>query len=196
MQASASVQAPALPLTLETCALQMPARCCNCGRPRDLEPVETAWEHRQSAIYVTIVRNYSFRFPYCEPCAPSAARPAPERSTQMLLAFGVGILTVVAMEVLVGSTLADSDAGLVIGLVAGVVAFGVMAAWTAAQKPLPGQTSYYQPVRLMGFRQKFTGKVTGLKLGFTSSLYEREFREANQLAYQAGLLESRVLPQK
>lgn len=191
MQASIAV-----PLTLETCPIQMPARCCNCGRPRDVSPVKTVWEHRQSAVYVTIVRTYGYEFPYCEPCAASAARPAPERSTQMLLAFGFAILAVVAMDVLVGPVLADSDAGLLIGLVAGVVAYGVMAAWAAGHKPLPGQTSYYQPVRLTGFRQKFTGKVIGLKLAFTSSVFEREFREANPAAYQARLLESRVLARK
>jgi hypothetical protein len=95
-----------------------------------------------------------------------------------------------------GDAMAVGDVPLVMGLVAGFVAYGVMSAWAAGHKLLPGQTSYYQPVRLLGFKQKFTGKVVGLKLGFTSSVYEREFREANELAYHAGLLQSQVLAKK
>lgn len=184
----------AAPLTLDTYPLSVPFRCCNCGRQEELLSVETPWEHAQLLLNLSITRRWSFALPYCEPCAPSARRLPLSLSVRLTVAVFAAIATAMGMEYLGGQALLESDVGLAASLVAGVLVYGAMLAWTAGHKALPGQTSYYQPVRLAGLRQRFgLGRAMGLKLAFTNAEFEREFRQANQVGYDARILESKVL---
>ena len=52
-----------------------------------------------------------------------------------------------------------------------LIAAGLLFAFYSRRKPIEGQTSYYQRMRLMKLRQKFSSKTTGMVFGFTNSAF-------------------------
>jgi hypothetical protein len=179
-------------LTLQSYPIRNPQRCCNCARPRDVTLLETPYAISKSAVAFSVTWSGSLPLPYCDACAPSATRRAPQRGQNLSIALVAGI---VAAGLLVNAGMAEGggDMMLLVWLVTMGVAYGGLRWWSDSRPRLPGQTSYYQPVRVRALKQTFGGKVIGLKLDFTSSVFEREFQIANEPAYRAGIFESQVL---
>lgn len=179
-------------LTLQSYAIRNPQRCCNCARPRDVTLLETPYAISKSAVAFSVTWSGSLPLPYCDACAPSATRRAAQRGQNLTIAL-VGGMVAAGLLVQAGLAPASGDTVLLGWLVAMGVVYGGLKWWADSRPRLPGQTSYYQPVRVRALKQTFGGKVIGLKLDFTSSVFEREFQVANEPAYRAGIFESQVL---
>ncbi len=71
-----------------------------------------------------------------------------------------------------------------------VIALVVYAGWILVRRPKQGQTSFVQPVRVLKLRQEFlSGKVTGIRFGFSNDQYAHEFELVNNFGISAGTVE-------
>lgn len=62
------------------------------------------------------------------------------------------------------------------------------------KRPAPGQTSYFQPVRVTGTKRDFvSGTVRSIRFGFTNPDYERRFQHLNADVIRQGLVDATVL---
>ena len=73
------------------------------------------------------------------------------------------------------------------------LALALTFAFFVLRSPTPPQTSVDQPVRLLGLKQKFTGGITGFRLGFTNSEYKSRFDTLNQRMIAAGTLSTTLV---
>jgi len=137
--------------------------------------------------------TFRLRLPFCRVCGPSAKR-RPVSFFHKLLVFGLFYFAVFAVLMLSGIAL-DSESLLDnTGLLSGVLSLVITVLWYGTRQPEPGQSSYYQPVRITRLRQKFlSGTVRGIVFGFTNSAYLRRFESLNAQAITAGQIQTKQL---
>jgi hypothetical protein len=130
----------------------------------------------------------NYEFPYCRKCS-STSQIVPVGVGHKLLVsailFFVLLLASSSLPVSILASMRQEFFNLVIALLSLSAVFG----FYAFRRPMPGQTSYCQPVRLKKVRQRFSGEIEGLVLNFTNKLYEREFRKVNSSAIASGALQ-------
>lgn len=154
--------------------------CCNCATNKHLKIVETDIRNTRYWGNGGTESVFIFYLPFCPVCEASATRPAKtlfHRSLQLLLVFAVGASTLMLVGInfdlpQVMAYLLPISAGLA------VVTMATVLFW---QRPRPGQSSYFQPVRILKAKRKmFTVKVVGLTLQFTNPDYRKRFCEMNR----------------
>jgi len=153
--------------------------CCNCARTERVGSVES--ELKLTRYFGLGGSEYTFRWdlPYCPECEVTASR---NPVNKLHIALVIGLCTVsLFLVAIIGqmamdeSLLGGNDFWLALG-----VSIVLVGGFYASRKPQGGQTSYYQPIRILKLRQTFTsGEVTGIVLGFTNGSYMRRFREVN-----------------
>jgi hypothetical protein len=135
--------------------------------------------------------EYTFRLPlpFCQSCEVTAKRrPATffHKGLVFGLLFAVGLLAVTITGIATGWLWPMEHPVLISMAFAAAVSFP----WYSSRRPEPGQSSYYQPVRLLKLRQKFlSGVITGVKFGFSNHLYAEHLVSVNHEAVSSGILE-------
>jgi hypothetical protein len=163
--------------------------CCNCGTNENLAVIEQ--DTRLTRYFLGGGSEYAFRFrlPFCKSCTPSSKR-RPATLLRWLLIFGLAYVISLLAITIIGI---GTEAALLMekGFIISAFAAGLFtAAWFLKSKPRQGQSSYYQPVRILKLRQEFlSGKVLGIRFGFTNEKYEREFSAMNNQAVLAKTIE-------
>ena len=163
--------------------------CCNCGVKAGLRLVEQ--DTRRTSYMVGGGTEITFKLPlpFCEECAPSAAR-RPKNVVHRLMvfvgSFGASALALIVLGDLVFESPAMAKYLVPISL---LLAAFVTGTWIAASRPRGAQTSYYQRVRIPVLMREFiSGVVTGIGFAFTNRDYARAFGGANGKAVMQGVV--------
>jgi hypothetical protein len=167
--------------------------CCNCGATQDVAKLDQDTRVTRYMVFGGTEITMKLQVPVCPRCVKTVER----RPVTLLHAFLVLLLAyflslgalLVAGLALDSEPLLDWTPWLSLGIAAILVAI-----WYGRGKSEPGQTSFYQPVRILKLRQEFvSGTVTGICFGFTNLAYSRKFVQRNHVAIQRGLVEVREL---
>ncbi|MBP5987161.1 MAG: hypothetical protein KA538_08235 [Azonexus sp.] len=157
--------------------------CCNCGGKHDLQVIEQ--DTRRTTYLLAGGTETTFRLPlpFCPRCAPSAKRRPKNfvhRLLQFALAFGLSFLALLVLGEFHPDSTVLAKYLIPLSLFFAVI---VMAVVVMRTRPLPGQSSYFQPVRIPVLKREFlSGAVTGIGFAFTSADYARAFRQLNKEA--------------
>lgn len=155
--------------------------CSNCGTTQGVQV---------RAQETTVVRYFLFAgtqvtlnlpVPACDGCSASLGRK-PSSPFSKLLAFGVFFMAF-SLAILIAVTVGEMTLPVLPEhpfLLGAILSAAFLAAVYALKRPRPGQSSYYQPVRLLRLKRAFaSGVVEGMRLGFTSEAYRTAFARLN-----------------
>lgn len=146
-----------------------PETCCNCGSASGVRVVTTTLPYTRFMMLGGVEWELPIALPACETCLPTLFRRHPGRVGPVLawtVWFGFAFLGVMA-----GQAALEREVGYSTLILAGVIALGIVSAWYGRRRPVGAQTSWYQPVRVVQLRQRFSGAVTGFTLGFTNERF-------------------------
>lgn len=184
---------PSRPLALDpAAAYDLPQEvCCNCGVGANLSTISQDTRLTRYWLAGGSERTLRLDLPFCADCAVTATR-------RPLGALHVFLVAVLAYSVVFG-------AGLVLGLVGDsqqvleqtpwvslLAAPFLTALFYAGRRRRAGQSSWYQPVRLLDLSER-RGTIVGIRLGFTSPIYARAFRARNDRGIATGAVVVREL---
>ena len=167
--------------------------CCNCGATQDVAKLDQDTRvtryHGMGGSEITM----KLPVPVCPRCVRTVERRPVNllhASLVLLLAYFLTMLAFLAAGLLLDSEpLLDRSPWISVVIAAGLVAF-----WYGRRKTEPGQTSFYQPVRILKLRQEFvSGTIIGIRFGFTNPAYSRLFVQGNHVAIERGLVEVKEL---
>lgn len=160
--------------------------CCNCGTEgQDVAVI--AQDTKQTKYFLAGGTELTIKLllPFCPRCEPSSRR-RPKSLLNWLLIFiaflGAFLLILVFTEhpVLGQHPLSFST----------VFAALSIASISALMRPRPGQSSYFQPVRIRKLYQEFlSGDVKKIRFGFSQPRYATAFVNLNQESIKAGSVE-------
>jgi hypothetical protein len=140
-------------------------RCCNCGEAA----ASVARVTLRRTIYLVVggfEQKIAMDLPVCGACERTIHRAAPGPFRRVFYAGLWSVLAwfaVIWIEMQLGTKALGAGAAYVVGLIVSVAA---VSAWYATRRPRGKQTSYYQPVRLLGRRLRDDHRST--VLGFTN----------------------------
>lgn len=159
--------------------------CCNCGGHAGLAVVPTRLVKTTYLGIGGVEKSVTAPLPYCTTCAVTARRlPKGLGAKLVMSALGTVILLILYVVGLATGrvpVLSDSNetAFWMLAALSAVLVFGGY----ALRRPRGAQTSWYQPVRLVKLRQRFTsGAITGYVFAFTNPTYRQLFASANAAA--------------
>jgi len=159
--------------------------CCNCGRDRDVDLVETPLQQTRFFLVFGTELTLTDVFPYCRECRRSATRVRPGMLARLLLSAlsTAGLFFVLVMaESALPRTMRESPFWWSLALgVAGTFAYFALRARRGQSR------SYYQPVRLVAARVR-QSRIEQLQLEFANAAYCRLFARANAERVAAGVL--------
>ena len=167
--------------------------CCNCGRTDSLSVLTQ--DTRLTRYMLGGGSEYTFKLPlpFCAACSRTARRrPAPlfHKALAAGLMFGLALLALAVAAIGLDSVWLAEHAVL-LSFVLAVLAVG---GWYLTRRPSPGQTSFYQPVRIARLKQKFvSGQVIGIRFAFTNHAYAQRFTSANTASVGARLVEVKLI---
>ena len=164
--------------------------CCNCGATHDLKEIDTKLILTRYIFLCGTEYTLKSDLPYCDQCAVTANRITPGFIHKLLVFvvwFGLIIVGLVMYEIATDTILHIWNAK-VFAIALSLSGVGTYL-YYSRRKPQRGQTSFYQPVRLKKLKQKFSGEVTGLTLGFTNQDFASKFLEVNREAVENNVLE-------
>ena len=176
-----------LPLQSDVPLVAPMACCCNCGSSSELNPLPTDLRRMPLMGLAGTEIKVELPFPYCQGCAATARRRRPTAlgviavTCLLSIVLGMGLL-------FLGPQLSEDVMTLVVAPAVVLVSLGLVLAFYGFRKKSPGQTSYYQPVRLKNTGHRWPADITGLELGFTNPKFAAVFATANQQAVASGLL--------
>jgi hypothetical protein len=175
--------------------------CCNCGSQTALEVIATEVQRRISIGIASIDRRVMAPLPYCPNCKRSALRVPIGNANRLALAISLAISMAAVPVFLIGyATMRSPGEKPSIGFLVAtfvqlcIVSIPLVLGWLALRRPRRGQTSWYQPVRLIEFRTSRTleGKPWFV-LGFTNATYGQLFTAENAEAIATKHLRVREL---
>lgn len=164
--------------------------CCNCGATHYLREIDTRLVLTRYIFLGGTEYILKSDFPYCDQCAATANRITPgfmHKLLVFLVWFGLIIVGLVMYEIATETILHIWNVK--VFAIALFLSGGGTYYYYSRQRPQPGQTSFYQPVRLKKLKQKFSGEVTGVTLGFTNQEFGNKFLEVNREAVENNVLE-------
>ena len=177
-------------LKLSDLGINIPSgSCCNCGSTHDLTEIDTKLILTRYIFLCGTEYTLKSDLPYCDQCAVTANRIPlgfMHKLLVFLLWFGLIIGGLVIYEILTETILHIWNVK--VFTIALSLSGGSTYFYYSLRKPQLGQTRFYQPVRLKKLKQKFSGEVTGLTLGFTSQGFANKFLEVNQEAVENNVL--------
>lgn len=164
--------------------------CCNCGTRDVITVLNQDTRLTRYLLFGGWEIVMDLPLPFCEKCAPSSKR-RPPTVLSWLVIYGLGWVGALFAILVVGMFTQNSfvlDNGFALAAAAGLlpplVCYG-------RRRAASNQSSYYQPVRLRRLRRELlSGKLTGIRVAFTSQQYRREFESANAELIRAKLLEA------
>lgn len=162
-------------------------KCCNCGGSDDLKKVTTQLKKTRYMVLGGTELTFNIDLPYCGNCAISAGRLPVGAPTKLLVAFGI-FWALMLVVIFVPNELGSMLPGALLPSTMAAVALGLSFTCYAMRRPVPPQTSYYQPVSLAGVRQKFSGEVVEITLRFANAPYSTLFQALNQELISSGAL--------
>lgn len=154
--------------------------CCNCGTRKDLQVI--AQDTRRSSYLIAGGTETTFQLPlpFCAGCAASAKR-RPKNMAHRVLLFALAFAVCFAALLAIGEF---STEGAQLAKYLTPIALAMAACTTLAvvlgARPKPGQSSYFQPVRIPTLKREFvSGAVTAIGFSFANREYAKAFRQAN-----------------
>lgn len=154
--------------------------CCNCGSKGSLKTVEQDTRLTKFFGGAGTESTFKFTLPFCERCeASSMRRPKTLFHRLMLFALTFAItataLVIVAGFILDLKSIADNTVYISLG-----VSLLIVGAQILRQRPGHGQSSYFQPVRIVKLKRKFvSGALTAIKLHLSNQEYKAVFGNYN-----------------
>ena len=128
-----------------------PDRCCNCGGTDCVAPEAVTLRR---TIYIVIggfEQRLKVALPACASCKRTMYRPAPGLPTRVFYAGITSFLGLLGLMALLMKLDVKPSLGLGgIWAICAAVSLMVTGAYYATRRPRGSQTSYYQPVRLLG----------------------------------------------
>ena len=162
--------------------------CANCGTREGVKVVDQ--DTRKTSYFVLGGTELTFQFPVatCESCAKSLSRRPKNIISNALISMAAGFLGFALLLLII--ELGNLEFGFISGNLVnlgGVIAAAVFVALPLLQRPAPGQSSWFQPVRLVGLKRRFVdGQIEGFKFRFTNSEYQQAFSRLNGDAISNG----------
>jgi hypothetical protein len=163
--------------------------CCNCGTKAGLTVIEQDTRRTTYMIGGGTEITFKLPLPFCEDCAPTAARK-PKNIVHRILGFIVAFGLAALAQIVLGDLVFD-DPAMARYIVPVALLFAACAslAWFAIGRPRGGQTSHFQPVRIPTLKREFvSGVVTAIGFSFTNKQYARAFYQANKAAVEQGVV--------
>lgn len=161
--------------------------CCNCGSAQDIRSASTELTDPDRGLLDGTPMAISLDLPYCRRCIRTAQREPVGLPKKLLVATVMALTTGVLAMLVPRSGLPDVISGNIF-FVAAAIAFALVLGLYSLQRPVGGQTSYSQPVRLQKIDREVSGAVVGLTLAFTHARYAQVFAHANREAVQRAAL--------
>ena len=167
--------------------------CANCGTRENISMVDQ--DTRKTSYFILGGTELTFQFPVatCSACAKSLKRRPRTVIANALISIVAGFVGFAFLLIIAEMT--PIGPGFLAGnlvSVGGVIAAAVFLALPLLQRPAAGQTSYFQPVRLVGLKRRFIdGRIECFKFRFTNSDYREAFISLNADAIENGLVEVR-----
>ncbi len=161
--------------------------CCNCGTAQGLWIVDTPLVKTRYLLLAGTEITFQIELPHCGACRKSAKRFPAGLGKKLLVSamiFAVLMLVVAVAGIDFGGLIPVEYRPHAVGVLSLALSFGFFAL-RRAKKP---QTSYSQSVTLAGLKQKFSGEIVSLTLGFSNAAYADRFSAANADFVSAGAL--------
>jgi hypothetical protein len=163
--------------------------CCNCGTTSGIATRQQNTKVTRYFMLAGTELTFELPLPVCVGCAKTLKRRVPTLFHKVLvLCMVIAALFLLLIMALSGvakaSFIADHlfAVSVILGLLAVVVFY-----WL--RRPSGQQTSFYQPVRIVGLDREFvSGAIRKIQFGFTNPVYLREFSKANTQALRAGFV--------
>jgi hypothetical protein len=166
--------------------------CANCGTRQDLSTLDQ--DTKKTNYFILGGTELTFQFPVasCADCAKSLRRRPKSLFANALLSIVVGFVSFAVL------LLAIEMSGVEISVLRGdnlgkaAMAITVLAfvALPFMQRPGENQTSYFQPVRVVGLKRRFLdGRIERIKFQFTNADYQQAFATLNADAVTNGVVE-------
>lgn len=169
-----------------------PQYCCNCGKKRPTDYVETPLKKVRYFLFFGTELTLNEAFPYCKTCKRSAARLRSGFMVQMLIAC-----MVIAALFLGLIFIADSMPKIISdNMFYSSCILGAAITWAyfyLRKKRRSNGSTYYQPVELIDVDLHEEG-LSHLHLRFYNKQYAKIFSVANAELIQAGILQLEVAP--
>jgi hypothetical protein len=166
--------------------------CANCGTKRDLTVIDQ--DTKKTSFFILGGTELTFQFPVasCAACSKSLRRRPKSLFANALLSIVVGFVSFAVL--LLGIMVSGIEIGVLQGDNLGKVGIGIavmaFVALPFIQRPGKNQTSYFQPVRVVGLKRRFVdGRIERIKFQFTNPEYQQAFASLNADAITNGLVE-------
>lgn len=163
--------------------------CCNCARVDGLRLIAQDTRLTRYGLILRTESTFHLPLPFCELCEASSRRRAPSLFKIFLLMTLVS-LAALAVAMAIGmafDSLPILDNAGMVSVPVGIVVVGV---WYSTRRKAPGQSSFYQPVRITRLRRELlSDQVRGVRFLMTNSLYAERFKALNHEAIARGQVE-------
>jgi hypothetical protein len=166
--------------------------CANCGTKRDVSVIDQ--DTKKTSYFILGGTELTFQFPVasCSDCAKSLSRRPKSMFANALLSIVVGFVSFAVL--LLGIGMSGIEIGFLQGDNLGKAAMAItvlaFVALPFMQRPGENQTSYFQPVRVVGLKRRFLdGQIERIKFQFTNPDYQQAFSSLNTDAVTNGLVE-------
>lgn len=161
--------------------------CCNCGTSQHLSMLDTPLKMTRYFLLAGTEWRFTQELPYCRPCSKTATRFRTGLLHKLALAaivFPLPVMVYVIAGPPPGEGMAIDTVVMLSLILALVLSFG----YFSLRRAHAPQTSYCQPVALVGMKQKFSGEIVRLDLKFSNPMYAGRFRDRNAASIKAGTL--------
>ncbi|TKC94662.1 hypothetical protein [Polyangium fumosum] len=166
-------------------ALDLPESCCNCGATETISWVDTTLVRTTFVPFPIMIGSeitLPIRLPSCPQCTRTINRLAPTLTGFALLTLLVLLVALFPGWALAGLFVETGPKRFELTL---CLAPALVVAWQVlwyggVRRPRKGQTTAYQPVRLVGVRRRWmSGDIRQFTLKFTNDAYRASFLERN-----------------
>jgi hypothetical protein len=130
--------------------------------------------------------SITFGLPYCDQCRPTAERIPPSFGKKFWVwLLWLWIIFLGATIGFIATDTATPENGWAFFAGCAVLSAAGVFSWYSRRRPVGDQTSFYQPVRVLKLKQKFSGETVGIVLGFTNPRFAEDFLKLNPEAKRA-----------
>ena len=178
-------------------ALDLPESCCNCGATESISWVNATLVRTTFVPFPVMFGSeitLPIRLPSCPQCTRTMNRLAPTLMGLALLTILVFLVAVFPSWPIAGMFVETLPKRLELTL---WIAIGLTAVWPVlwyggVRRPRNGQTTAFQPIRLVGVRRRWmSGDIRQVTLKLTNDAYRANFIERNPELLRADVVRVR-----
>jgi hypothetical protein len=167
--------------------------CANCGTLDGVSVLEQDTRVTRYLFGGGTELRFTLPIGFCPVCSPTARnRPISVFAWLLRFVLAAAIVACVFVVVMMAADIPALANYLWIIAIGSAAIFVLFSAYR--KRPSTGQTSYFQPVRIVGTKRDFvSGTVRSISFGFTNSAYTDLFRQLNGSVIDQGLVSVKSL---